>query len=156
MRPPLLREFIDHVVGTVPWPDHCVFFPGRRQPNGYGRVSVDGRYERAHVYACRTAHGPRPAGKTDAAHSCGTSMCINPRHLSWATRAENEADKVRHGTSNRGERSAVAVLNGDAVRSIRSRYAAGGITQQQLATEHGVHIMTINDIIHLRTWKEPF
>lgn len=155
MRPPLLREFIDHVVGTAPWPDECVFFPGRRQPNGYGRVSVDGRYERAHVYACRTAHGPRPAGKTDAAHSCGTAMCINPRHLSWATRAENEADKVRHGTSNRGERSGASVLTWPQVHAIRSRYIDGNVTQQQLATEHGVHIMTINDIIHHRTWQEP-
>ncbi len=152
MRPPAFREFIDHVVGTVPWPDHCVFFPGKRQPNGYGRVSVDGRYERAHVYACRSAHGPRPIGKTDAAHSCGTAMCINPRHLSWATRAENEADKVRHGRSNRSRSQRLTQAQVDL---IRQWYAAGGSTQRELADHFGVSLMTVNDIVNHRTWV-PF
>lgn len=46
-----------------------------------------------------------------------------------------------------------ALLTEDQVRSIRQRYAAGGITQQQLANEHGVHIMTINGVIKRRTWR---
>lgn len=130
-------------------------FSGVRQPNGYGRVSIDGQYRRAHLYACEAAHGPRPVGKSDAAHSCGERMCINPRHLRWASRSENEQDKVAHGRSNRGgERSGAARLTPESVRAIRESYASTSRTQQQLADEYGVHIMTINDIINERTWKE--
>jgi hypothetical protein len=151
MRPPRYRQQIESVVAST-WPDECVRFAGKQQPNGYGRVSVDGRYVRAHVLACRLAHGERPEGKTDAAHSCGNNMCINPRHLRWATRKENEADKVAHGRTIRGEASGTARLTRDQVNNIRAEYAAGGITQQQLADKNGVHIMTINDIIKRRTW----
>jgi len=90
---------------------------------------------------------------TDAAHSCGERMCINPRHLRWATRKENEADKVAHGRDIRGERSGTARLTRQQVDDIRRRYDRGGITQRHLATFYGVHIMTINDIIQRRTWR---
>ena len=84
--------------------DDCIVFAGKQQPNGYGRVSVGGRYQRAHRLACRMAHGEPPRRSLDAAHSCGERMCINPRHLRWATRAENEHDKIAHGRSNRGRK----------------------------------------------------
>lgn len=153
MRPPHLRVEIERVVAAA-WPDECVIFSGRRQPNGYGRVSIDGQYVRAHVHACRLAHGERPPGKRDAAHSCGERMCINPAHLRWATRAENEADKIAQGRSNRGgHRSGSARLQADQVAEIRQRYETEDVTQQALADEYGVHIMTINSIILRRTWR---
>lgn len=152
MRQPRYRSFIDETVNQ-PWPDECVLFIGKQQPNGYGRVSVDGHYERAHIYACRSAHGQRPPDKTDVAHSCGERMCVNPAHLRWATRLENEADKISQGRDIRGERSGTARLNRTQVADIRSEYALGETTQQQLADRYGVHIMTINDIIKARTWK---
>lgn len=152
MRPPALRTFIDTVIGTQPWPDECVIFPGRRQPNGYGRVSIDGRYERAHIYACRLAHGARPVDKTDAAHRCGEHMCVNPRHLYWATRAENEHDKQAHGRSNRARSNRLTQAQVDL---IRQWYTAGGSTQRELADHFGVSLMTINDIVNHRTWV-PF
>lgn len=79
-------------------------------------------------------------------------MCINPAHLRWATSAENAADKIQHGTTNRGERCGSALLSGARVRKIRRDYERGGVTQQQLADRNGVHIMTVNDILHRRTW----
>jgi len=152
MRPARLR---DEILTTVaaPWPHTCVLFSGKRQPNGYGRVSIDGHYVRAHVYACGQAHGPRPADKTDAAHSCGETMCINPRHLRWATRLENEADKVAHGRDIRGERSGTARLTRPQVEEIRSTYSLGGCTQQDLANRYGVCLMTINKIVNRQTWR---
>lgn len=152
MRPPKLRREIESVVESD-WPETCVLFSGKRQPNGYGRVCVDGSYRRAHVYACELAHGARPPDKTDAAHSCGDHMCINPAHLRWATRQENEADKVAHGRHIRGERSGTAILNRAQVVDIRRRYERGGVTQRQLAQFYGVHIMTISDIVNHKTWR---
>jgi hypothetical protein len=153
-RPPRFRNEIEIAVARRPWPETCIIFTGRRQPNGYGRVSENGTYVRAHVLACRLAHGERPPGKSDVAHSCGERMCINPLHLRWATRAENEHDKVLQGRSNRGgERSGAARLGLAEVREIRRRYANEHTTQQKLADEYGVHIMTVNSILNKRTWK---
>lgn len=104
--------------------------------------------------ACRLAHGERPPGKRDVAHSCGERMCINPAHLRWATRSENEADKITQGRSNRGgHRSGSARLRAEQVVEIRERYETEDVTQQALADEYGVHIMTINSIILRRTWR---
>jgi hypothetical protein len=152
MRIPHLRNEIDAVVNQ-PWPEECIIFSGKQQPNGYGRVSIDGQYRRSHVYACEKAHGPCPAGKRDAAHACGKAMCINPRHLRWASRAENEADKRAHGRTNQGERGGGSRLTPLQVSEIRERWAAGEVTQTALAQQNGVHVMTINDIVHRRTWK---
>jgi len=151
VRPPRYRREVEQVVSGS-WPDSCVLFSGKQQPNGYGRVSVHGHYVRSHVFACEVAHGPCPDGK-EAGHSCGNRMCINPRHLRWVTRSENEADKVVHGRSNRGERSGAAKVTQEDVTEIRRAYKAGGCTQQSLAESLGVSLMTVNDIIRRRTWK---
>lgn len=36
--------------------------------------------------------------KIDAAHKCGHKWCVNVRHMYWATRKQNESDKIAHGT----------------------------------------------------------
>ncbi len=149
MRTPHLRNEIEAVV-AAPWPAGCVIFSGKKQPNGYGRVSIDAQYRRAHVYACEVAHGVCPPGKREVGHSCGEPMCINPSHLRWVTRAENEEDKVVHGRSNRGRSR---LLSATKARAIREQYKTGNYTQAKLAEMNGVHIMTINNVIHRQTWK---
>ena len=45
---------------------------------------------------CEEAHGPPPTNKHEAAHApngCIGVMCVNPDHIRWATRSENELDK---------------------------------------------------------------
>ena len=41
-RPPRFRNEIEVAVAQRPWPETCIIFIGRRQPNGYGRVSENG------------------------------------------------------------------------------------------------------------------
>lgn len=50
---------------------------------------------------CQKAHGDPPSPKHDAAHSCGRGHegCVNPNHLSWKTKKQNQADRITHGTS---------------------------------------------------------
>lgn len=43
-RPPRFRNEIEVAVAQRPWPETCIIFTGRRQPNGYGRVSENGTY----------------------------------------------------------------------------------------------------------------
>lgn len=52
-----------------------------------------------------------------------------------------------------GENGSNAKLTEPAVRDMRLRYAAGGITLAALAEQHGVAMTTVHHIIKRRTWK---
>jgi len=53
----------------------------------------------------------------------------------------------------RGEKHVTAKLTEAQVRTIRQAYAAGSATQHDLATQHGVTVMTINCLLLKKTWK---
>ena len=78
--------------------EECLIWPFNKQ-NGYaGCISADGRRQYACRVMCKLAHGPAPTPKHEVAHSCGKGdeACINPKHLRWATSAENGADRKLH------------------------------------------------------------
>ena len=75
-----------------------------------------------------------------------------PEAICWGSKAENEADKVRDGTSNHGERSASAKLTEAIVIECRQRWAAGEL-QAALAWEFGVCQPTMSDAIRGVTWS---
>jgi group I intron endonuclease len=52
-----------------------------------------------------------------------------------------------------GEKNGRAVLTDSDVREIRRRFAAGGISQQALADEYGVHQTAISKIVRRRAWS---
>lgn len=124
--------------------------------NGHYTVSLrkDGctRKYKVSVLVLTAFDGPRPDGDIHAAHVNGDKTDNRLSNLSWKTRVENEADKVRHGTSNRGERQGRSKLTWEKVRTIRQR--AGSEAQRALAAEFGVHQQTISAIVAGRTWKE--
>ena len=97
--------------------------------------------------------GPRPPGDIHVAHNNGDHRDNRIENLRYDTRAGNEADKLKHGTHNRGERHPLHKLTVDRVREIRSRYASGGLYYRELATEYGVTMTCIASIITRRTWK---
>lgn len=90
----------------------------------------------------------QPEGKKDAAHSCGKGHlgCVNPKHLRWDTRSGNFADKIAHGTHNRGEKSPVAKLTNAEVVKIRS--LAGSASHSEIARMFGVCASNICLIIN--------
>lgn len=128
--------------------DDCLRWPYGGKGDGYGAV---GR-ERAHRIMCELAHGPAPSLEHEAAHSCGMGHigCVHPRHLSWKTKSENQMDRVQHGTSNRGERSAFNVLSEAQVLEIWSN--PNGETAAALARRYGVAHGTIRSIRAGRSW----
>lgn len=133
--------------------DDCLKWPFITDGHGYGILSDNGRLAPASRYVCEKVHGPPPTPEHQAAHSCGKGheACINPRHLSWKTRKENEQDKFKHGTAISGERNPNAELTDEDVREIRS--LKGKMFQRDIAAKYGVSQPVISDILNGKMWK---
>jgi hypothetical protein len=97
---------------------------------------------------CILAHGAPPFEGAEAAHSCGTTGCVNPNHIRWATTKENIADKNIHGTMSRGEGHYKAKLTGQQVLLIYKDERPTKV----VATEYGVSISTIEYIWSGMSW----
>jgi hypothetical protein len=134
--------------------EECVIWPmARDASNGYCHMGWNGKRYWAHRLMCELAHGPAPSDKHEAAHSCGKGHegCVNPRHLEWKTRAENQADRYVHQRKpHRGRRR---ILTEEQVAEIR---AAAGITKtKDLAARYGVSTGNIRQILTGQTWVSP-
>ena len=117
--------------------DGCLLWPFGVNEMGRGQLSYAGRQMSAPRVMCIIAHGPPPTPAHEAAHSCGMGHkgCVNPRHLRWATRSENIADQIEHGTLRRGSAVNTSKLTPDDVRAIRAR---DGETGAAVAADYGV------------------
>lgn len=96
--------------------------------------------------------GAPPSPGHHAAHWDGDRFNNRLDNLRWATRSENEGDKVRHGRSNRGERQHMAKLTADDVRQIR-RSLSEGKSQQSVATAFGVSRGAVQGIRRGQSWS---
>lgn len=122
--------------------------------SGYGCVGWNGKIRKAHRVAWEITHSECPTG--DVLHTCDNPVCCNPNHLFLGTHADNMSDMVRKGRSSRkfGEANGRAVLTSEQVRVIRATYAAGGISQQALANQFGVHQTAISKIVRHISWPD--
>ncbi len=77
-----------------------------------------------HTLVLLTFAGPRPSGY-EARHLNGVRSDNRAENLAWGTRAENLADRLRHGTILRGEAAGQARLTSQQVLAIRERLARG-------------------------------
>ena len=132
--------------------EECIIWPYGKNGDGYGTVRSDGREQMAHRCALISTTGPAPAGMEAAHGPCHTRACVNPRHLSWKTRTQNEADKVRDGTSGRGEANVRSKLTESEVLTIRSEHAAGGVSYSMLGRRFNVSPYTIGNIVRRQAW----
>lgn len=133
--------------------DECMLWPFYRSPEGYARVTIDGKFVFASRYACELENGPPPSPEYQAAHSCGKGHagCINRMHVTWKTVAENIADKWTHGTMLIGEKHHQAKLTEKEVVEIRA--LRGKISRRQLSEMYGAGRSTIDNIIDGVTWR---
>lgn len=130
--------------------DECVLWPHGQGARGYGKLWGDGIMQSVHVLACRARNGPAPSLKHEVAHSCRQPLCMNYRHLRWATHAENMADTIRHGTSTRGERHGAAKLTTADVHEIRRLTRT--MTSSELGSLFNVSRASVNHVLAGRTW----
>jgi len=131
-----------------PDPAECAIWPFPFSPGTYPHVMRDGKFIIASRAILHLRVGPPPTPKHEGAHSCGNGArgCVNPHHLRWATSAENESDKTRHGTNGKS-------LQARDVHSIRALFKEGYLSQREIARRYGVSQPTISKIRNGHSWK---
>lgn len=124
--------------------DDCVIWPLFIDPHrGYGVLGYLGNLYKAHRLMCELAHGA-PSDGHEAAHSCGNGPagCVNPRHLSWKTRTENQRDRVAHGTAGNGGSGRRRKLKPEQAAAVRASQEGNTV----LAERYGVTRSAIRQI----------
>lgn len=122
--------------------DECLIWPFGKNHQGYGQLGYCGKVRKAHHIMCLLAHGPAPADRPQAAHSCGNGSggCVHPRHLSWKNNSENQRDRRAHGSPEGaiGRRTRLTPMQISEIQE-----AKGKIPQLTLAAQFGVKRGTI-------------
>ena len=74
----------------------CWHWCGPRNPQGYGRMTFEGRLQFAHRLSYRAFVGPIADGLS-VCHACDNPSCINPEHLWLGTYSDNRRDCQNKG-----------------------------------------------------------
>lgn len=125
--------------------------------DGYRRIKLTSkgkrRYFLLHLMVLRAFVGPVPMGM-EAAHWNGDRADASLKNLRYDTRKGNHADKIRHGTSNRGIRHGMSKLDLAAVNEIRSTYRrrVPGRDSVALAAKFGVTPGCIQSVVNRKNW----
>lgn len=128
--------------------DECIAWMWAKDPYGYGKCRWDGKDLKPHRIVCEAVHGAAPSTLHEAAHSCHVRACVNPRHLRWATRQENERDKVNAGRVLRGEAVSNSILRPHEVASIY----LSTLSQRKLAKTFGISQQLVSNIKLGKRW----
>ena len=100
-----------------------------------------------HTLVMEAFVGLRPQGM-ECCHNDGNPQNNYLSNLRWDTPISNQADRVRHGTTNRGEQCGNAKLTLEQVRAIRQ----DNRLQRIIAAEYGVRDNTISRIKSGKRW----
>jgi hypothetical protein len=132
--------------------DQCVIWDLRRDDYGYAILKDGRRKVKLYRHVCEKKHGPPPAGKNHAAHSCGNGHlgCINQRHLRWATPKENADDRTLHGNS---KNHPPKLSDGD--RSSIFASFKEGASFRRLSREYGVTPKAISNAVKKMAALQP-
>jgi hypothetical protein len=139
---------------------HIRVQPGRLlhlTPSGDGYLHV--HLHKDGVAHCRGVHrlvleafvGPCPPG-LECRHLNGKPADNRLENLAWGTDGENQADRITHGTDDRGERQWKASLRDADVPDIHEEYAAGE-SRTAIARRRGVSNRVIEDVLNGQTYR---
>lgn len=143
------------------WRGHWTRLRPAPDADGYRMVSLRaaGRkraWFKVHALVLRSFVGEPPLGHV-CRHFPDPNRSNNSlANLSWGTKAANQADRIAHGTDDRGQKSPLAKLRDADVPEIHAAYRAGESTSQ-IARRYGVHQGSIRRVLcgeryaHVRT-----
>lgn len=128
-------------------------WPFSTDGRGYGDYNKSHYGEgKVHRIMCAFRNGPAPTPKHEAAHECGNGHkgCVNPNHLVWKTREENQADRILHGTHNRGSQHPLAKLTEHDVLEIRALQNKS--SQSEIGKKFGISQPLVSAIHQRKRW----
>lgn len=135
--------------------DSCWLWPyNSKEKNNYispTPVDYKGKRYTPPRLALTLSKGNPPHGKNECAHDpvlCNNSLCCNPAHLRWASRAENHADMRISGTMGNGEKNGRAVLTEEQVKDI----LRDNRKQTEIALDYNVSSAMIHLIKTRKRW----
>lgn len=105
---------------------------------------------RLHVVVAMAFLGPKPE-RQEVCHGPKGKLCNLPSNLSYGTRSENQMDRVRDGTHNRGERCGSSKIRDAQIPEIFSLREQGKL-QREIAERYGVAPSAISNILNGRRW----
>lgn len=108
------------------------------------RMSVRGIDLYVSTVACIINNNGVDEPNKEAAHKCGSATCVNPKHLVFKTRQQNEWDKFVHGSGRH-------ILSIETVREIRS---LPHLSSRELARRFKASMVTINSVRANRSWQK--
>lgn len=109
------------------------------------------RYLLVHCLVLLAFVGPCPPGM-ECCHWDRDRHNCNLSNLRYGTKAENQADKERHGTVMRGVKNGTAKLTESQVIEIRG-LAASGLDQTVIGDRYGITQAAVSSINTRKTWK---
>lgn len=117
--------------------------------------------ELAHRLVAMAFIGAPPSDRHEVAHNDGSRTNNRAPNLRWALPAENQADRLLHGTDACGAKSMTAKIGSREAREIVSEYARGGrryvggaVTMREIADRHGISIAQVSRIVNGRRWRQ--
>lgn len=93
--------------------------------------------------------GERPPGM-EACHNNGIVSDCSLSNLRWDTKASNQADRLKHGTSSRGGRNGNVKINESTAREIKKLLPA--LSQEQIAMRFGISRSAVRDMKSGKLW----
>lgn len=133
--------------GKVDKTETCWLWTAGCSKEGRGQFRFNEKVQLAHRVSWFIAGHTIPDGHV-IRHKCRAANCVNPAHLETGTRAQNNADKIRDGTSARGIKHHKCKLTEAQVLEI----FASDKTQRAIADEYGISRTNVSSIKHGNSW----
>ena len=122
----------------------CIDWPGRRSPNGYGRVG----HHYVHRVVAQMILGRSLAREEQVCHRCDRPICFSPAHLVVADAKWNSRDCVAKGRLNpRPGAMSRSKLTDESRRAILTLYSTGNYTHRHLGRVFGVDHSIVGDVV---------
>ena len=122
---------------------------------GYRTVHLGDGHEKkvilVHRIVLSAFLGVAPPG-LESRHLDGNPSNNQLENLTWGTKSENELDKARHGTSNRGERNYCTKLTEQNVIKIRSLLQHSELSEREIGKMFGVTRGCVSNIKWRTSW----
>lgn len=147
MAKPIKFYTLDEILKRGIIKNECLEWPLKPNKSGYGKITHGGKKHTVSRLVATFVYG-QPKENYFALHSCDNPICINPKHLRWGTKQENNEDMMKRKRNKQPQ--AFNHFNSrfkpQDIIDIRLKYQTGQ-TQTAIAREYQVAQVTIQKIV---------